>query len=206
MRAQVARWNTMLAVRPRMHDDEVDITEELARRLLESQLPDLALRAVPVAGAPTAGNRARPVQEYDRDTRAAIQRAGTLDDADAAVAVREEALEARRHDGAPVWVHGDLDGNCIVDGGRLCGVVDWGAAGAGDPAVDVQVAWSPLFTEASRSLFLDAVAADVDTIARSRGAAVNEACAALPYYLYTYPLIVERSWHKLDALGVGRRT
>jgi hypothetical protein len=26
--------------------------------------------------------------------------------------------------------------------------------------------------------------------------------AALPYYLDTYPLIVERSWRKLEALGV----
>ena len=34
------------------------------------------------------------------------------------------------------------------------------------------------------------------------GAAVNQACAALPYYLHTYPQIVERSWHKLAALGI----
>jgi hypothetical protein len=40
------------------------------------------------------------------------------------------------------------------------------------------------------------------TLARSRGAAINQACAALPYYLHTYPLIVERSWHKLASLGV----
>ena len=40
-------------------------------------------------------------------------------------------------------------------------------------------------------------------LARSRGAAINQACAALPYYLHTYPLIVERSWHKLAALGVN---
>ena len=37
-------------------------------------------------------------------------------------------------------------------------------------------------------------------------AAIHQACAALPYYLHSYPLIVERSWHKLAALGVGRRT
>jgi aminoglycoside phosphotransferase (APT) family kinase protein len=173
---------------------------------LDAAAAVLALRAVPIAGAPAAGNRARPVQEYDRATRAAIERARALIDADAALAVWEDALAARPHDGPPVWVHGDLEGNCIVDGGRLRGVVDWGSAGVGDPAVDVQVVWSPLFTEESRSVFLDAVAADPDTVARSRGAAINQACAALPYYLDTYPLIVERSWHKLGALGVGRRT
>jgi len=72
----------------------------------------------------------------------------------------------------------------------------------GDPAVDVQVVWSPLFTDASRRAFLDALDVDDATIARSRGAAINQACAALPYYLHTYPLIVERSWHKLACLGV----
>jgi len=63
--------------------------------------------------------------------------------------------------------------------------------------------WSPLFTEASRAAFLDALDIDDATLARSRGAAINQACAALPYYLDSYPLIVERSWHKLAALGVS---
>ncbi len=35
-------------------------------------------------------------------------------------------------------------------------------------------------------------------------AATDQACAALPYYLDSYPLIVERSWHKLAALDQGR--
>jgi hypothetical protein len=62
--------------------------------------------------------------------------------------------------------------------------------------------WSPLFTECSRAAFLEALDVDDATLARSRGAAVNQACSALPYYLHTYPLIVERSWHKLTLLGV----
>jgi aminoglycoside phosphotransferase (APT) family kinase protein len=99
-------------------------------------------------------------------------------------------------------VQGDLEGNCLVRDGRLCGIVDWGSACAGDPAVDVQVVWSPLFTDESRGVFLDALGVDDATLARSRGAAINQACAALPYYLHTYPRIVERSWHKLAALGV----
>lgn len=86
--------------------------------------------------------------------------------------------------------------------GRLEGLVAWGSACAGDPAVDIQVVWSPLFTEASRRVFLEALRVDDATLARSRGAAINQACAALPYYLHTYPLIVERSWHKLASLGV----
>jgi aminoglycoside phosphotransferase (APT) family kinase protein len=86
--------------------------------------------------------------------------------------------------------------------GRLSGIVDWGSACAGDPAVDIQVVWSPLFTQESRGVFLNVLGVDDATLARSRGAAIHQACAALRYYHDTYPLIVERSWHKLVALGV----
>lgn len=162
-----------------------------------------ALWSVPTAGAPSARNRARPLAEYDDATRAAIHGARHLIDINAATSVWEEALAAAPHLEPPVWVHGDLEGNCLVERGQLCGLVDWGSACAGDPAVDVQVAWSPLFTADSRDFFFDALEVDDAAIARSRGAAVHQACAALPYYLDTYPLIVERSWHKLAALGIA---
>lgn len=161
-----------------------------------------ALWSIPTAGAPAARNRARPLGDYDDETRAAIHSASHLIDAGAATAVWEESLAAPPHRGPSVWVHGDLEGNCLVNEGELCGLVDWGSACAGDPAVDVQVAWSPLFTAETRRIFFDALDVDDATIARSRGAAVHQACAALPYYLETYPLIVERSWHKLAALGI----
>lgn len=160
------------------------------------------LGATPTAGAPEAKNRARPLEAYDGATREMIRRCAGLIDVDQALAVWEDALAAEPHRGPAVWVHGDLEGNCLVDDGELSGLLDWGLGCAGDPAVDVQVVWSPLFTESSRAVFLDALAVDDATLARSRGAAINQACGALPYYLDTYPLIVERSWHKLDALGV----
>lgn len=160
------------------------------------------LQAVPTDGAPSARGRARPLHEYDESTRRAIDNAGHLIDTRAAVAVWDDALAAAPHDGPPVWVQGDLEGNCLVRDGRLCGIVDWGSACAGDPAVDVQAIWSPLFTEDSRRAFLDALDVDDATLARSRGAAIHQACAALPCYLHSYPLIVERSWHKLATLGV----
>jgi hypothetical protein len=50
-----------------------------------------------------------------------------------------------------------LEGNCPVRDGRLCGIVDWGSACAGDPAVDVHVVRSPLFTDGSRRAFLHAL-------------------------------------------------
>ena len=163
------------------------------------------LQAVPPDGAPSATNRARPLADYDASTRHAIHSARHLIDAKAATAVWEESLAAKPHAGRPVWVHADLEGNCLVRAGRLGGVVDWGSACVGDPAVDIQVVWSPLFTTQSRRSFLAALDVDDATLARSRGAAVNQACSALPYYLDTYPLIVERSWRKLAALGVSPR-
>lgn len=161
-----------------------------------------SLQAVPSTDAPPARNRARPLHHYDAETRRAIESASHLIDADAATEVWEQAVAATPHRGPAVWVHGDLEGNCLLADGDLSGIVDWGSVCAGDPAVDVQVAWSPLFTERSRAVFLDALGADEASVARSRGAAIHQACAALPYYLHTYPEIVERSWHKLAALGV----
>jgi aminoglycoside phosphotransferase (APT) family kinase protein len=176
-------------------DDPITFALDLAEVLR-------ALQMAPTDGAPPASNRARALHEYDESTRGAIDRASHLIDAAAALAVWEEALSAPPYEGPSVWVQGDLEGNCLVRDGRLCGIVDWGSACIGDPAVDVQVAWSPLFNEGSRAAFLDALGVDAATLARSRGAAINQACAALPYYLHTYPLIVERSWHKLALLGV----
>ena len=180
-------------------DDPVQFALDLARVVR-------ALQQVPAVEAPPARNRARPLHDYDEATRRAIDSAASLIDAHAATAVWEEALAAPAHAGPPVWVQGDLEGNCLVRAGRLRGIVDWGSACAGDPAVDVQVVWSPLFTDESRGAFLEALDVDAATLARSRGAAVNQACAALPYYQGTYPLIVERSWHKLRALGIEARS
>jgi aminoglycoside phosphotransferase (APT) family kinase protein len=194
----VHRWLPGEPARPDRIADPARLAEDLARTVVE-------LRSVPVEGAPPARGRARPLQEYDREARRAIAGAAHLVDADTALGIWEDALAAPPHVGPPVWVHGDLDGNCLLTAGRLSGLVDWGSACAGDPAVEVQVAWSDLLTEAARRRFLDLVEADDAAIARARGAAVQQACAALPYYLGTYPLIVERSAHKLRALGVEVR-
>lgn len=161
-----------------------------------------ALQDSPAHGAPSAVGRALPLQAYGASALAAIESAQHLIDAGVAIAVWEEALAAEPHHGSAVWVHGDLEGNCLVQDGQLAGIVDWGSACVGDPAVDVQVIWSPLFTASSRRRFLEELNVDEATVSRSRGAAIQQACAALPYYLNTYPLMVERSRHKLAALGV----
>lgn len=164
-----------------------------------------SLQQMPTEGAPAARNRARPLGDYHDDTRNAIESAKGLIDTAAALAIWQEGLESPPHDGPEVWVHGDLEGNLLLSDGSLSGLVDWGSACAGDPAVDVQVVWSPLFDLESRKLFLEQVGAGPAVLARSRAAAVHQACAALPYYLHTYPLMVRRCVYKLLELGVEVR-
>ena len=194
----VHRWVHGVAAGPRTIDDPVAFGLELAEVIG-------ALQRVPADDAPRATNRARPLQEYEMETLAAIDYAADLIDTAAAREVWALAVAAPPYRGPRVWVQGDLEGNCLVRGGGLAGIVDLGSACAGDPAVDVQVVWLPLFNEASRAAFLEALEVDDATLARSRGAAIHQACAALGYYLHTYPLIVERSRHKLAALGVAVR-
>jgi hypothetical protein len=50
-------------------------------------------------------------------------------------------------------------------------------------------------------VFVNVLGVDEVTLARSRAAAIHQVCGALRYPLGTHPLI-ERSWHKLAALGV----
>ena len=161
-----------------------------------------SLGKVPTDGAPPPHNRARPLAEYDESARQAISSAAGLIDAEMALKVWEAGLAAEPYGGPLRWVHGDLEGNCLVMDGRLSGLVDWGSACLGDPAVDVQVAWSPLFTNSSRARFLERLSLSDATIERAKAMAIQQACAALPYYLQTHPQIVQRSWHKLAALGV----
>jgi aminoglycoside phosphotransferase (APT) family kinase protein len=162
------------------------------------------LQSAPTATAPSPRGRARPLIEFDADTRASITEARDVLDAEAAVAIWEDALAADSYDGDLVWVHGDLEGNLLVNGrDGVTGLIDWGSACAGDPASDIRVAWSGLFTEPQRQHLLAVLTVDDATLARSRGIAISQASAALPYYLDTYPAIVERARRCLDALDVA---
>jgi aminoglycoside phosphotransferase (APT) family kinase protein len=195
----VFRWLPGMAAGPTTITDPFGFALDLAEVVR-------SLGRVPTDGAPPATNRARPIGAYNDITLLMIDHVRDLIDAGAARRLWKAAMDAEPHQGAPVWVQGDLEGNCIVQEGQLSGIVDWGSACAGDPAVDIQVVWSPLFTDESRQVFLQALHVDEDTLARSRGAAIHQACGALGYYMDTYPLIVERSWHKLAAVGVRRKS
>lgn len=81
----------------------------------------------------------------------------------------EAALAAPGWEGAPVWIHGDLDArNMLVELGRLSAVLDFGTMAVGDPACDVMVAWKMLPAE-TRDVFRTELSVDDATWARARG-------------------------------------
>jgi aminoglycoside phosphotransferase (APT) family kinase protein len=172
---------------------------------LEGALPDgwlpagdvagaiLALRSIGADGPEPAGGRGRPLRERDGAVRDALQRV----DAPGALELWEHSLRAPEWEGPPVWIHCDLDGrNVVVRDGRLTGVLDWGGAGVGDPALDVMAAWKLVAGE-ERDRFRELVDADDATWLRAKGWAVSQALIALGYYtLENYPPLVHeaRSW------------
>lgn len=154
----------------------------------------LALRGLDPAGAPApAYGRDRPLADRDPLVRDALSRV----DAPGALELWDEALRAPAWGGPPVWIHADLDArNVLVRDGRLTGVLDWGGAGVGDPALDVMAAWK-LVARDERERFRELVAADDATWLRAKGWAVSQALLALRYYtLENYPPLVHqaRSW------------
>jgi len=159
---------------------------ELAE-LLES------LRRIEPAGGPPAAGRGGPLGPRDRATRAGIAAMADSIDADKVIEAWEAALAEPDWNRPPVWIHGDLDArNLLVQDGRITGVLDWGAACVGDPACDVKVAWAVLDAE-TRPIFRDLLGIDDATWARGRGWALSQAMIALPYYLHTYPVIVQQA-------------
>jgi aminoglycoside phosphotransferase (APT) family kinase protein len=170
--------------------DEIQAARDLARFIRELRSCE------PVAGAPTAGRG--PLRDLDRSMRAAVDLAGAAIDGRAALAAWDGALDAQEWKGAPVWVHGDLlRPNLLVDGGRICAVIDFGSVGVGDPAADVVAAWS-VFGRNGRKDFRAALDVDDDTWDRARGYALHQAAWIIPYYAETNPEFVQQAVRTVD--------
>ncbi|HLI65551.1 MAG TPA: aminoglycoside phosphotransferase family protein [Caulobacteraceae bacterium] len=142
-----------------------------------------ALQAIDTTGGPLAGphshGRGGPLTLYDAQASEAIAALGVGIDSAGASAVWKAAL-AVEHEGAPVWVHGDLAAdNLLVDAsGRLSAVLDFGCSAVGDPACDLVIAWT-FFTGQTRDAFRAALGLDAGTWARGRGWALWKALITL---------------------------
>ncbi|WP_093798214.1 aminoglycoside phosphotransferase family protein [Streptomyces sp. Wb2n-11] len=153
-----------------------------------------ALREIDPVGGPPSG-RGVPLATRDAPTRAAIGEMHGIIDTEAATAAWEEALRIPERSGPAAWSHGDLSpGNVLADRGRLSAVIDFGVAGAGDPSVDLIVAWNLLPAEA-RGVFREALRADDATWARGRGRALSIAFIQLPHYRNTNPVLAAGARH-----------
>ena len=169
-----------------------------------------ALQAVDLAGGPEPGPknffRGVPLAVLDAYTRGNISKlAGELDAA-AVTAEWEGALRAPVWPGPPTWIHGDLSAtNLLVADGRLRAVIDFGGMAVGDPACDLLVAWTPLFTAEARDAYRAAVALDDVTWARGRGWALYCGLAQLAYYTAdTNPVLVQSARHGIAELLATR--
>jgi aminoglycoside phosphotransferase (APT) family kinase protein len=154
-----------------------------------------ALQRIDRRGGPDPGaRRGEPLATRDGSVRAALERV----DAPGARELWEEAATAPEWEGERVWLHADLDArNVLVRDGRLCGAIDWGCVGVGDPAVDLMAAWK-LLTVDGRARFREALAVDETTWLRARGWALSQALIALGYYtLETNPVLVREAQHWL---------
>jgi aminoglycoside phosphotransferase (APT) family kinase protein len=169
-----------------------------------------ALQAVDPAGGPPPGpensGRGEPLAARDERTREAIAALADTIDAEAATAAWDEAVHATAWDGPPVWLHGDLlSSNLLAVDGRITAVIDWGCLGVGDPACDLQPAWS-LFSGETRKAFRGAMAVDDATWARGRGWSLSVGLIALPYYRETNPVLAGIARYAIDEVVADHRS
>jgi len=162
------------------------------------------LRELPTIGVRRAqrGGTLAPLAEPVHETMSELE--GEFD-TDALHALWDDALAAPPWQGDPVWLHADLlPSNLLVDArGRLAGVLDWAAAGVGDPSCELLAAWN-VFPADGRELFrarlTERLGLDDAMWRRGRGWAISQAVLALPYYRATNAGMVEMATRALRAL------
>jgi aminoglycoside phosphotransferase (APT) family kinase protein len=158
-----------------------------------------ALWRIDPAGAPPVA-RGMSLARWDPPVRKALTQLEDLIDTAAAAAAWDSVLATPEWSQPPVWVHGDLiPFNLLVADGRLSAVLDWGGAGLGDPATDLQPAWN-LLPPGARAVFSAEVGVDDATWARGRGWALWTGLVGLPYYKDTNPVFAANSLYRLRAV------
>ena len=141
----------------------------------------LALRRLDATNAPP-GLRRGTLHELDGWVRSGVAKLDGRHDGDRLLAAWEESLLAPSWEGPPTWCHCDLDlRNVVFRDGRPSGVLDWGWAGAGDPASDAAAGWKML-PAGVRETFWEALGAGEDEITRARGWTLMQCAGALSYY------------------------
>jgi aminoglycoside phosphotransferase (APT) family kinase protein len=177
------RWAIYRWIDGEPYADEIVADERQAAEDLAGFVT--SLRAVPPGpGVPRGGRR--PLAALDERVRTEIDTLRAEIDADVALAAWSDALAAPVWDGTPVWVHADLlRPNVLVDHGKVAAIIDFGMAGAGDPAADAIAAWT-VFGRAGRAAYRAALDVDDGTWRRARGYALFQV-SSIAYYRETNP-------------------
>jgi aminoglycoside phosphotransferase (APT) family kinase protein len=172
-------------------DDPVQAALDLAAFVL-------ALQSIDSTGGPEH-HRGLPVRLGDEMVRQGIAGLRGDVDADAVTAEWMRVMAAPDYDGPPVWFHGDLSYlNLLVEDGRLTGVIDWGACGVGDPAIETIIAWS-LFPPDARQAYRDALRVDDATWERGKGWVLT-GIFGVPYYRDTNGVLVADKIRAIEAV------
>jgi aminoglycoside phosphotransferase (APT) family kinase protein len=155
-----------------------------------------ALRQIDIEDAP---EYRRPLSGEETATRKALAAIAGSFDTGRLAELWTEAVDADPWNGPPVWLHGDLlPGNILLSDGRLRGVIDWSATGAGDPARDLMIAWA--LPPVARDVYRGALSPDDATWTRARGWVITQCAQYIPYYAETIPVAVDAAKRRLQAV------
>ena len=136
------------------------------------------LQLIDTIGGPIAGAhnfyRGGDLAVYNEETQTVLKNLKHVFPVDILRELWSIAISSKWEE-APVWVHGDVAiGNLLVKDGKLCGVIDFGILGVGDPACDYVMAWT-FFDKESRKVFFNTIECDKNTKDRTMGWALWKA-------------------------------
>jgi aminoglycoside phosphotransferase (APT) family kinase protein len=160
------------AIVPWFHGEEAARAEPSDWNATAEQLGAFlaALHQPSPADAPSNPYRGVPLAGRARWLADGLDALGDTVDRAQIEALWERAVTSPEWAGPKRWLHGDLHPrNIVVHDGRLAAIVDFGDMTAGDPAVDLSVAWfwlPPSAREAFRSAY---GGVDDDTWRRAKG-------------------------------------
>lgn len=116
----------------------------------------------------------------------------------------ESLLGTAAWSGRRSWLHGDLYArHVLLRDGALAGLIDWGDVHAGDPALDLSIAFS-LFDGRDRDAFLDAYGgSDAATLDRARFRALHYGLILTDYGLETGDIEMLKAGRRALAAGLS---
>ena len=157
-----------------------------------------ALQSIDSTGGPKH-HRGLPIRIADEMVRKGIAGVRGEIDGDAVIEAWDRVVTAPDYNGPPVWFHGDLSYlNLLARDGKLTAVIDWGSCGVGDPAIEMEPAWS-LFPPDARQAYRDTIGVDDATWERGKGWVLTGAFG-IPYYRDTNPVLVASKVRGIEAV------